>query len=429
MSAALRYLQEDAAFTRRGKAGQEREEAGLIIATFEHGTSRAQDPQLHTHSLILNVAVRRDGTTGTIESKPLYQHKMAAGAVYRAEFDHQLEARLNLRAERQKSWFELPDVPKPLVEEFSKRRHEIEAVMDRQGKDSAQAAAVAALSTRQVKEHVARESLFEGWRDVGEKHGFGPEEVRSLLHSRKIAPERNQAEAIPGTLHAATTRLMQRDSYFSGTNFIRAAAEESQGKGISVLSLLPAARKYLADNPEIVFLGTLRGEAQYSTREMLGIEAAMLEQVERSRGNDSHTASPENYTRAILTRPLMSEEQAKALHHITAKEGSIQAVSGLAGTGKTLLLDAAREVWEKEGLTVLGGALAGKAAAGLAEGAKIQSQTLHRTLSQIERGDLRLGSRTVLVVDEAAMVGTRQMAALIKATEESRSETRSRGRR
>jgi conjugative relaxase-like TrwC/TraI family protein len=68
---AISYLQDSAAFTRRGKAGREIEKAKLIVAAFEHGTSRAQDPQLHTHCLILNVCVRQDRTTGTILSKPL----------------------------------------------------------------------------------------------------------------------------------------------------------------------------------------------------------------------------------------------------------------------------------------------------------------------------------------------------------------------
>jgi conjugative relaxase-like TrwC/TraI family protein len=101
----ISYLQECAAFTRRGKGGREIERAKLVVAAFEHGTSRAQDPQLHTHCLIMNVGVREDGTTGTILSKPLDVHKMAAGAVYRAELSNQLEKRLGLVLEREPNSF------------------------------------------------------------------------------------------------------------------------------------------------------------------------------------------------------------------------------------------------------------------------------------------------------------------------------------
>jgi conjugative relaxase-like TrwC/TraI family protein len=68
---ALGYLQDAAALTRRGKGGQTREATQLVVAAFDHGTSRAQDPQLHTHCLVLNVGVRADGTRGTILSEPL----------------------------------------------------------------------------------------------------------------------------------------------------------------------------------------------------------------------------------------------------------------------------------------------------------------------------------------------------------------------
>lgn len=80
VQAGLSYIEANTT-TRRGKGGFLKEDAHLIIATFEHGTSRAQDPQLHTHCLVLNVCTRADGTSGTLESKPIYQSKMAAGAL------------------------------------------------------------------------------------------------------------------------------------------------------------------------------------------------------------------------------------------------------------------------------------------------------------------------------------------------------------
>ena len=84
ISAALGYLEAHAAFTRRGHGGIEQEAVkGLISATFKHFTSRAGDPQLHTHCIVMNMAPREDGSFGTIDSKHLYDHKMAAGAIYR----------------------------------------------------------------------------------------------------------------------------------------------------------------------------------------------------------------------------------------------------------------------------------------------------------------------------------------------------------
>ncbi|RYZ81318.1 MAG: hypothetical protein EOP06_23735 [Proteobacteria bacterium] len=98
----------------------------------------------------------------------------------------------------------------------------------------------------------------------------------------------------------------------------------------------------------------------------------------------------------------------------------IRVVSGMAGAGKTTLLSAARMAWELEGFTVHGAALSGRAAKGLAEGAKIVSDTLHKTLFDIEKGKIKLTKKDILVVDEAGMVGTRQMEKLVSLTEQTR---------
>jgi Ti-type conjugative transfer relaxase TraA len=147
---------------------------------------------------------------------------------------------------------------------------------------------------------------------------------------------------------------------------------------------------------------------------MLALEKSLLSRVERSKLDTSHRVRGETVAAAIDRRPTITEEQTAALAHITERQGAVQVVSGLAGTGKTFLLDAAREVWEADGYRVIGGALAGKAARGLEEGAGIRSDTLHRLFQELDRGTLEIDERTVVVVDEAGMVGTRQMERLIR---------------
>jgi len=95
---ALEYLEEKAGFTRRGKGGHEQKKCFLVFATYEHGTSRAQDPQLHTHALMLNAGVGEDGNTTALDTRQMYQYRFAAGALYRAELATQLERRLGSSA-------------------------------------------------------------------------------------------------------------------------------------------------------------------------------------------------------------------------------------------------------------------------------------------------------------------------------------------
>jgi Ti-type conjugative transfer relaxase TraA len=192
-----------------------------------------------------------------------------------------------------------------------------------------------------------------------------------------------------------------------------------------------------------------KGElARLTTREMLEIEQAMAASasmmgVARGHGVDRHHVDQalnlqDEAIRArtaaslagkvesgemvlvdrvrAIERSGLSEEQRAAVHHITGPE-QIAVVIGFAGAGKSTMLAAAREAWERQGYRVHGAALAGKAAEGLEESSGISSRTLasweygwQREMSQLGKGD-------VLVIDEAGMVGSRQLAKFVREAE------------
>ena len=414
---ALDYLQDAAAITRRGHDGEIKEDAHLVIATFEHGTSRAQDPQLHTHCLVMNTCTREDGTSGTIESQPLYQAKMTVGALYRTGFATRLEQGLDLTAVQKGSCFEVDGVSERLSQVFSKRREAILESLSEKGYDSPQAAATAALSTRQVKGHIAREELFQEWQTTGDKLGWGPTEARRLL-SEAQRPERDpEAEKI-AALNEAMRRGTEQQAHFTGRDFLRYAAEDCQGRGIGATEIRGAVEAHLRDSPEIVSLGKYKGEQVYSTREMMALEKSLLDSVAASKGSFSVGVEKERLLDVIASQKQLNEQQASAVWRVASEgNGTIRVVSGMAGTGKTTMLRAALLAWESEGFAVWGAALGGKAAEGLEAEASIRSQTLQRTLWDIEQGRLSLRARSILVVDEAGMVGTRMMQRLVEATE------------
>ena len=108
----------------------------------------------------------------------------------------------------------------------------------------------------------------------------------------------------------------------------------------------------------------------------------------------------------------LSADQETALRHLLASN-RLAAVTGFAGSGKSTLLNAARQSWEQAGLRVIGMALSGVAADGLKSGAGIDSRTIQSRLSQWERGENLLSAGDVLVVDEAGMIGSRQMERIL----------------
>lgn len=441
VKAAFAYLEESAAYTRRGHAGRSREPAGLVVATFEHGTSRAIDPQLHTHCLVMNVGSRADGTTGTVLSKPLYEHKMAAGALYRAELSSQLERRLGIVCERTKNWFEVKGMPGPLLQAFSKRRAAIEERLLANGLETASAAAFAALATRQPKDLVApRSELFAHWQETGREYGFDRSLARSITGtSAERNPERELKEAFREALDTITASY----SHFSEREFIRHAAEAAQGRGLSAATITNAARHELENSADVVRLGMVNGERRYTTQEMMQLERELLETAEGMRDDASHAIRASRLKKVIAGKPTLTAEQRAALIHATQARGRVQVISGMAGTGKTFMLAACREAWEKEGFMVMGAALSGKAARELETGSGIQGDTLAKRLWDLQHASLgdrikhdlkqiareavgkttrpferfQVGQRTIVVLDEAGMVGTRQLEQLVKAVE------------
>ena len=124
---------------------------GFIGAAFRHRTSRAGDPQLHTHVVVPNLVQGADGRWSAPDGRHLYAWKMTAGTLYRSALRAEL-APLGLAWDvRRNGLSELRDIPKAILRAFSKRRVDIEAAMDARGARRQRRAETAALATRQRK--------------------------------------------------------------------------------------------------------------------------------------------------------------------------------------------------------------------------------------------------------------------------------------
>lgn len=426
VNAALGYLEAEAGYTRRGKGGAELERCSLVMATYEHGTSRAQDPQLHTHALVMNLGVRSDGTTGTLDTRQLYIHKMAAGALYRAELSRQLEQRLGLKSVQDGTSFKLEGVSQGLADFFSKRRAEIERKLKKQGSSGAVASERAALTTRTNKEHRPRADLLPDWQQTGQEHGWSTEQLNALIREpQEQDPEQLVIKARLRALQAFE-EVTERQTTFTEAQLTHAAAKLSQIEGIGLDGVLRAVEFMLKD-PEIVRLGRVDGQERYTTQEILHLEANLLTRAKRMHGQGSSRAVEEQHQQAAIEQKgTLTDEQVGAVMYATRSAHRIALIEGDAGTGKTFTLDATRIAWEKSGHKVIGAALAGIAAEGLQDGAGIESRTIASLLMRVrwekEEGykypnvKPLLDSNTVLVVDEAGMVDTRQMEELVRAT-------------
>ena len=409
---ALDFVQEHYGFTRIGKEGTEVEQSKkLFFSLFEHSTSRAQDPQLHIHAVMVNLGINERGETRTLQTKDLFDAKMLVGALYRSQFAYQLRAELGVEIEQgKKGTFEIKGDFKGLVEDWSKRREEIEKEMKANNATGAKRAAHFTLRTREKKENIGREELFAQWQKEGQERGVD----YTTVIERKAFRLREGKTSLEKALPEIVADLTRDRAYFTEATLLRKVAESAPLYDASLQDARTVTSKYL--EREAVHLRTTKTQKVYTTHEIDQLEKRMLATVEAGRGKVFAThKSKGDY--AIPKK--LSDEQRQALIHICEDTGAIKCVSGMAGTGKTMLLSAANEIWKAKGYEVRGASLAAVAAQGLQDGSEIQSGTVARLLLDIEKAE-REGKRqpitkeTVLVIDEAGMIGTRQMAKLIE---------------
>jgi Ti-type conjugative transfer relaxase TraA len=167
--------------------------------------------------------------------------------------------------------------------------------------------------------------------------------------------------------------------------------------------------------------GRVVESARYSTREMVNIERDMAVSAERMEARRDYAVAPRHVAAAAERQDTaiqrqggkgLEAEQRLAIEHATGPE-RIAVVVGMAGAGKSTMLMSAREAWQAQGYRVHGAALAGKAAEGLEESSGIASRTLASWERGWERGFDKLGPRDVFVIDEAGMVGSKQLSRII----------------
>ena len=432
MTEAFGYLERSAAAVRRGQGGATIANAnGLVAAAFRHRTSRAGDPQLHTHVLVANLGHGPDGRWSALDGRRLYAHARTASFLYHAVLRGELTRSLGL------AWTPVRDgiadvdgVPREVMREFSQRRADIEAALLERGLAGPRAAEAATLATRRSKAPpVDADRLAEAWRRRAAPLGFDVPALGELLgREQPQALDASGRLAIEAAL-AGPDGLTRHRSSFGRREVLQALCERlPAGAAATAEQLERAADAFLASDRVVPLLvGPRRvdgadairlrdgrpvpvalDERRYSTPDLLAAEQRIVDHALHTRGADEPLPS-QAVEAAIAARPSLSAEQRAMVREVCRADAEVAVVAGRAGTGKTFALAAAREAWEAAGRPVLGAAVAQRAARELQDDAGIPSTSVAALLA---RGPLP--ARVLLVVDEAGMVGTRQLAAIVE---------------
>jgi conjugative relaxase-like TrwC/TraI family protein len=427
---------------RRGHGGAEHVAGeGLLAVGFDHRTSRAGDPLVHTHLVVANRVQGPDGRWTALDGRDVYRHRRAADAIYRAALQRELTRSLGVvwtEADRHGNR-EIQGMPKELVRAFSKRTEQVNAEVERLEHTgrlrTPRLVKWAVHATRKPKHYEAPETLYARWRQEAAERGTDPDALVRQVTGRARDRDQGPSEALVARLFdrlASPEGLTAQASTFAREDVITALGAGLTGATRQELEGL--ASRFLGGRAVSVVTDRALEERRWTTPELLGVERRLVAAAEGRVGERAGVVAPEAVREALAAHPSLGAEQAGMVRDACLDGAGVRVVVGRPGTGKTFTLGVARHAWQLGGYRVLAAAPTGIATVSLeAEGFE-EVATVDRLLAELDSdistagvggrgqhlggGDRPLlDARTVLVVDEAGMVGSRKLSRLLEHAE------------
>lgn len=436
----VRYVESRAIRARDTVDGRrhEVETDGVIAAAFDHRTSRAGDPLLHTHVVVANMTLidtKAGPTWRAIAARGLFEHAKSAGHLYQAHLRHVMSQRLGVEwGEVTNGYADIDGVPERVIEAFSKRRNEIEEVMAESGNTSARAAQIATLETRKPKDYqVDPDTLFEEWRTEAAALGFCTEQVAACLGRHRpptLTPD--DVQAAFDTL-AGPAGLTERASTFRRSDVVEALASRF-GASCTAIEVESHADAFLSgDAVTVVDRGrraapdadpTAPGTAPpkpvqpssmqtiYTTVELAALEEELLTWADID--HHQHQALDGAVVGAVLDgRPELSAEQVVMVEALCQRTDAILPIAGRPGAGKTYATEAVVAAHLAAGVTIVGVAVSAAAASELESAAgfgrsAMPATTVAKLLRDLDQWG-GLAPDSTVIVDEASMLSTRDL--------------------
>jgi len=380
-----------------------------VIAQFEHATSRAGDPDLHSHVVVLNVTRRVDGQWRSIENAEMFKEQRLMYETYLSELAKGAKDLGYSITTGKHGNPELAHISREQIEHFSRRAREVEASLESAGLTRETSTSgkkrAAALSTREAKREYDHVALRAEWRARSRHVGlmeFVPAEAPRLS-------VKQEAEHAREAIEFAVEHLSERQAAFSRSEALVEALRAARGSA--------SAETVTAELDRQLTVGDLLcdGAGQWlTTRAALEAEERLLTIEREGRGGVSAMDASGQLADVTFDRELSAGQRA-LIEHVLTSRNRVIGVQGLAGTGKTTALRIARDVAEREGFTFVGLAPSHSAVRAL-NSSGIPSQTVKRWLLDRE-AESKLNRFAVVLLDEAGLVGTSTLRAVLERVE------------
>jgi conjugative relaxase-like TrwC/TraI family protein len=429
LAEAVGYLDEHLG-ARRGHGGvQHVSGRGVLAVGFDHRTSREGDPLLHTHLVVANRVQGPDGRWTALDGRDLYRHRLAADAIYRATYQRTLSRTLGVE------WTpadahgnrELQGMPEALVRGFSKRAGQIDAELDRLAADGRERTPRlvkwAVQATRKPKQHETPDTLYDRCRQEAAERGVDADTLVREVTGRTPNRDQELSERTVCNVFAhlaCPDGLTAEASTFTRPDVLVALGAGLAGAGRTELEEL--ADRFLAERAVSVVADRALEERRWSTPELLAVEQRLVTSATGWTGEQTARVSHQAVGEALAAHPTAGVDQQAMVRDLCQGGQGVAVVVGRAGTGKTFALGIARHAWQLAGFRLLTSAPTGIATMSLQGEGFEEVATCDRLLADLDRGREELDPRTVVVVDEAGMVGSRKLGRLLEHAHQARAK-------
>ena len=400
----LEYIENNCIFTRTGKGGVNRQQTdNALIAIFHHDDNRNLDPQLHSHCVIFNQTQGEDGKWRSMDNRELYQQKMTIGMVYHHELGRELNKLGYELTWNKDGTFEVWGYTPEQLKAFSSRRQEINKAV---GKDaSAEVKAQACTKTRKGKVYKAaeeREALKEKWQQRAEIAGIQHPQPNSRQWKQVIHPV-SKTEILTEAIDITSERQVAFPRHILFKEVLR----QSQGKhSLEELSQELDNQKSLIKT----------NDGRLTTVAAINREKQIIHLANSNKNIFAPLADARTAQKQVQQMGLNQAQSQALIHFVTSKDG-VMLCQGDAGVGKTYTVKALQQTIPTN-LNMRGLAPSATAAEELQRGTNIPCQTIDAYLQTPFKS---LNKNELIAVDEAGMISSSQMQALLERAKQTNS--------
>ena len=466
----LNYIEKQGyVVARKGKDGYNKESIHkLAFSSFYHTTNRNLEPQAHVHCFLANVGKCEDEKYRSLAFGEIFKSNKFLGQVFRNELALEvkklgIEINTKILSDGSSS-FELTHIDQKLIDGFSTRRAEIEALCKLYGVTTKEGRDKIVINSRKAKQKIKEEDLKKSWKDIASNIKYEIDQKATELKNMEATQKSdNQSGYFNSILNKLGDFFIKPSNDLGNNN----EAQLFNLKDLAILCIEDAnSRKSVFAEEELLKNALKYSIGHYSINQIHNEFAKLEEEGVLIRNGKVFTTKVlldqekqiirfadncANKSKAILKESLMdkyikgfenrevarnldfkiNDQQKKALKYILGSEDKIVMMEGLPGVGKSTILNAVRDISGRKVISLLGlgeqyqgAAPTASAAKSLAQSAKVESSTLHSFLGKYQgyiqgRGKDSLSSmkqefkKSVIFVDEASLISTKIMHQLL----------------